>query len=229
MQIENNILKYYLRNTYFLNGTAYAGKSTTARLLAEKYDMILCGENYHDDVAQRVRTPERQPALSYFDTMSGWAEFLNRDPADYYQWIQDGAAEGAQFEVAELIKLSATGKRVIVDTNISPELLKEISDYRHVALMLSPQSMSVDRFFDRDDPEKQFLRRQIDLCPDPAATMARFRASLALINGPQEYVRFAESGFFTIVREAADGDTREAVAERVARHFGLLDPAADKG
>ncbi|MEE3394115.1 MAG: hypothetical protein VZR23_10735 [Lachnospiraceae bacterium] len=37
-----------LSNAYFIIGTAYAGKSTMTRLLAEKYDCILCEENYHD-------------------------------------------------------------------------------------------------------------------------------------------------------------------------------------
>ena len=36
MIIENNILKYYLRNVFFITGTAYAGKSTTVKMLAEK-------------------------------------------------------------------------------------------------------------------------------------------------------------------------------------------------
>ena len=35
-------------NVYFINGTAYAGKSTMINRLAEKYDGILCEENYHD-------------------------------------------------------------------------------------------------------------------------------------------------------------------------------------
>ena len=42
MNIENNILKYYLRNCYFINGTAYAGKSTMCAMLAQRYDMIHC-------------------------------------------------------------------------------------------------------------------------------------------------------------------------------------------
>ena len=41
MNIENNVLKHYLRNVYFITGTAYAGKSTTAKLLADRYDMVL--------------------------------------------------------------------------------------------------------------------------------------------------------------------------------------------
>lgn len=33
MKIENNILKHYLKNVYFITGTAYAGKSTTVKCL----------------------------------------------------------------------------------------------------------------------------------------------------------------------------------------------------
>ena len=46
MHIENNILKHYLRNCYFITGTAYAGKSTMCAMLAEKYDMLHYSENY---------------------------------------------------------------------------------------------------------------------------------------------------------------------------------------
>jgi hypothetical protein len=35
-----------LSNAYFIIRTAYTGKSTMIRLLAEKYDGILCEENY---------------------------------------------------------------------------------------------------------------------------------------------------------------------------------------
>ena len=50
MDIANNILKILFSNVYFINGTAYAGKSTMVKLLAEKYDGICCGENYHMDL-----------------------------------------------------------------------------------------------------------------------------------------------------------------------------------
>ena len=39
MNIESNILKYYLRNVYFITGTAYAGKSTMVKMLSEKYEI----------------------------------------------------------------------------------------------------------------------------------------------------------------------------------------------
>lgn len=47
MKIDDNIIKYYLRNVMFITGTAYAGKSTMVAMLAEKYGLVQCGENYH--------------------------------------------------------------------------------------------------------------------------------------------------------------------------------------
>ena len=90
-----------------------------------------------------------------------------------------------------------------------------------MAVMLSPQSMSVDRFFDRADPEKQFLLKVIDSCDDPAAVMENYRQGLARINSKEHYDAYASSGFFTVLREANGEDTREAVCAELARHFGL--------
>ena len=63
MKIENNILKHYLKNVYFITGTAYAGKSTTVKMLAERYGMVCCGENYHMAVSESVATPKTHPDL----------------------------------------------------------------------------------------------------------------------------------------------------------------------
>ncbi len=219
--IESNIIRHYLKDVYFINGTAYAGKSTMVHMLAERFDMIECGENYHMQVSRRVAVPEIQPASSYFSTMSGWAEFVNRTPDEYEKWVEDGKWETAQFEIAELIRLSAQGKKIIVDTNIPLELLREISDYDHVAIMLSPQSMSVERFFDRSDPDKQFLLQQIDLCPDPEYTMRNFRACIERVNSPKVYEAMKNSGFFVHERKNTDEDTREETMKKLASHFKL--------
>ena len=112
-------------------------------------------------------------------------------------------------------------KKVIVDTNIPLDILKEITDYNHVAVMLSPQSMSVERFFDRSDPEKQFILSVIDSCENSEEVMENYRKGLALINSKEHYEEFLNSGFFTLVREDADKDTREEVCEKLAGHFGL--------
>ena len=221
MIIENNILKHYLKNVYFITGTAYAGKSTTVKMLSERYDMVFCGENYHIAVSDIVATPDLQPDLCYRRNLSDWKDFVTRSPAEYERWIYNSGKEGAGFEIAELISLSKD-KKVIVDTCIPLDMLKEISDYNHVAVMLSPQSMSVDRFFDRSDPDKQFLLSVIDSCEDSEAVMENYRKGLALINSKEHYDEYANSGFFTVVREDNGLDTREEVCDKIARHFGLM-------
>lgn len=220
MNLLNNILKYYLRNCYFINGTAYAGKSTMCKMLAERYDMIHCEENYQLETILSIATPECQPNISYMNTKPSWQHFVSRTPDEYEAWADGNARELAEFEIAELIRLSGDQK-VIVDTNIPCDLLHEISDYDHVAILLSPQAMSVDRFFERDDEEKQFLLSVIRSCPDPEATLKNFRACIARVNHPKRYEAFEKSGFYTLTRQDAVTDTREEMLSALAKHFGL--------
>lgn len=221
MKIENNILKYYLRNVYFITGTAYAGKSTTVKMLAERFDMILCGENYHSAVSDIIAEPDRQPDICYLNSLTDFRDFVSRPPEEYERWVYSVAREAAEFEVAELISLPRD-RKVIVDTNIPLDVLREISDYSRVAVMLSPQSMSVERFFDRGDPEKLFILDTINGCDDPGAVMENYRRGLELINSKKHYDEYAQSGFFTVVREDDGKDTREEVCDTIARHFGLM-------
>ncbi|MBR7137112.1 MAG: hypothetical protein IKC99_03545 [Clostridia bacterium] len=220
MTIANNILKHYLQNVYFITGTAYAGKSTAVKMLSERYNMVFCGENYHSAVSDVVAEPEAQPDICYLNNLTDWKDFVTRTPEEYERWIYSVGKEAAECEVAELLSL-VRNRKVIVDTNIPLEILREISDYNRVAVMLSPQSMSVDRFFDREDPDKRFLLRVIESCKDPAAVMENYRRGLARINSREHYDRYANSGFFTVVREDNGEDTREKVCDILAKHFGL--------
>lgn len=221
MNISNNILKHYLKNVYFITGTAYAGKSTTVKMLSEKYDMIFCGENYHSAVSDVVANPENQPEISYLNNLTDFRDFVTRSPEEYARWIFATSKEAAEFEIAELLSISKD-KKVIVDTNIPIDILKEISDYNHVAVMISPLSMSVERFFDRNDPEKLFILNTIESCENPAEVMDNYKKGLALINSQENYDLYAKSGFFTVVREDNQKDTKEEVCEKIAKHFGLV-------
>jgi len=224
MKIANNIIRHYLKNVYFITGTAYAGKSTMVRMLAERYGMIHCGENYHSAVSDIVATPEDQPDICYLRLLKDWKDFVTRTPEEYERWIYATGREAAEFEVAQLLSMPRDQK-IIVDTNIPVDLLREISDEDHVAVILAPQSMSVERFFDRSDPEKQFLLRVIESCENSEAVMENYRQGLARINSRRHYDEYAQSGFFTIVRVDDGRDTRQEVCDALASHFGLMDEA----
>ena len=218
MIIPNNIIKSMFRNVFFITGTAYAGKSTAVKLLSEHFDGICCGENFHDIFMKHIDR-ENQLNLSYFDTMKDWQEFVNRTPKQYADWIEGCGREAASLEIIRVFQLLPQGKPIFVDTNIPLDTLKEISDHDHVAVMICPQSMSVDRFFDRGDPEKQFILEQIRKSQDPERTMQNYRKCLEKVNSKEMYDLYANSGFFTLVRD--DESTIENTMDKLAKHFGL--------
>lgn len=85
MKINYQIIKEYLKNVYFITGTAYAGKSTMCKMISERHGLYHCEENYKVDDFLRIATPEMFPNMCYFQTMKDWQEFISRTPEAYDQ------------------------------------------------------------------------------------------------------------------------------------------------
>ena len=211
-----------LKNTYFITGNAYAGKSTMVKLLAEKYRGILCEENYHDRFFPEVDRTEF-PGLAYTRDLKDWHDFIRRTPEEYKTWIDETAKECEILELQILPGLTGQGKPVFVDTNISLETLGHMAEPGHVLVMLADPEVSVNRFFERPDREKQFLYRLILEEPDPQKAMENYRQGLMLINSQEVYDRFLHSGFPVILRD--DSRSIEKTLALVEKAFGLTGPA----
>ena len=205
-------------NAYFITGTAYAGKSTMVKLLAEKYNGILCEENYHDQLLSELDKTEF-PCLTYTRDLEDWHDFIRRSPEEYKSWIDGVSKECEILELRILDGLKKSGKPIFVDTNISIETLKTIAEPDHVLIMLADPQISVNRFFERPDREKQFLYQLIMEEPDPEKAMENYRKGLTLINSQEQYDHFLHSGFHVILR-----DESRSVLETlgiVEKAFGL--------
>lgn len=206
-------------NVYFVNGTAYAGKSTLVKALAEKHGGIACEENYHNALLPEL-DPVDFPGLCYTRDLEDWHDFVRRTPEEYEAWIRRTSLECEILELRMLETISAQGKPVFVDTNVSLETLWKVSDRDHVLIMLADPEISVNLFFNRPDREKQFLYRLMLELPDPEAALENFRRCLARINSPENYQRFLTSGFRVILR-----DENRTVAQTVAlaeQELGLV-------
>ena len=186
---------------YYIIGTAYAGKSTLVKLLAEKYEGIACEENYHDRLVDEKLDKNEFPCLCYTRDLQDWREFIRRTPEEYASWIDGVAKECEILELQILKELKKQGHRIFADTNISIETLKKISDTDHVLVMLSDQMISVNRFFERPDREKQFLYQLLMQEPDPDAAMVNFREMLMRVNSKEAYDKFFNSGFKVLLRD----------------------------
>ena len=207
-----------LDNAYFITGTAYAGKSTTVKLLAEKHGGILCGENWHDAYPERLN-PDEFPCLTYTRDLADWHDFIRRSPEAYEAWYDGVSKECEILELRMLPAICGQGKPVFVDTNISLETLKRIAAPGHVLVMLADPEISVRRFFDRNDAEKRFLYRLILEEPDPEAAMENYRQGLMRINSRERYDRFLYAGFPVILRD--ENRTAEQTLALAEQKFGL--------
>ena len=209
-------------SVYFVIGTSYAGKSTIVKNLAKKHNGIALEENYHD-----ARLPELDsrefPNLCYTRDLQDWHDFIRRTPDEYVTWLRNVKKECETVELQileELLRKPETqGKKIFVDTNISIETLHRISDTGHVLVMLSDPGISIHRFFDRPDPEKQFLYQLMLEEAEPEKALANFGECLKRINSQERYDRFLHSGFPVILRdENRSVEQTLAMAEEV---FGL--------
>ena len=187
-------------NVYFVNGTAYAGKSTLVKGLAEKYNGIACEENYHDALLDELDA-EEFPNLTYTRDLKDWHDFVRRTPDEYEAWIQGVSKECEILELRILEKLCQEGKPIFVDTNVCIETLREIVEPNHVLIMLADQEISVRRFFERPDREKQVLYRLMLEEPDPDAALENFRQCLARVNSQENYDKFLHSGFRVLLHD----------------------------
>lgn len=210
--------KLYFENAYFIIGTSYAGKSTMVKELAKKHDGIACEENYHDAVLGELDANEF-PCVTYTRDLVDWRDFIRRSPQEYKDWIDGAKKECEILELRMLPEICNTDKKVFVDTNISMETLREIAPADHTLVLLSDPQISIHRFFDRPDPEKQFLYRLLLEEEDPEAAMENYRKGLELICSQEEYDALLNSGFNVIHRD--ENRTIDETLRLVEKALGL--------
>ena len=188
------------------------------KMLSEKYHGIACEENYHDVLISNLDS-NQYPGLTYTRDLKDWADFVRRTPDEYEAWIEETTKECAVLELQILDKLSKQGKMIFVDTNIPTDVLSEISDKDHVLIMLADPEISVNRFFERPDKEKQFLYQILLREEKPDEAIENFRECLMRVNSREKYEHFLNCGFNVIKRD--DDRTKEETLLLVENTFKL--------
>lgn len=192
--------RLFFENAYFIIGTSYAGKSTMVKELAKKHGGVACEENWHDNYPGELDANEF-PCLTYTRDLKDWHDFIRRSPQEYKAWIDGAKKECEILELRMLPDICNQGKPVFVDTNICIETLRSVTPKNHVLVMLSDPQIAIHRFFDRPDPEKQFLYKLIMEEPDPEKAMENYRKGLELICSQESYDELLHSGFPVVFRD----------------------------
>ena len=218
MIFQDNIIKQYLKNVYFIAGTPCGGKTTASRALAKKYDIPVYDIDERFPEHQAMSDPAFQPAMN--KDFRDADEFFGRSVEEYKAWLLQNTREQLDFILLDLMRLS-TDRPIICDCHLTLEQAAMVTDPSHIAFMIKKPVNLVDEYCNR--PDHQGFSDFIHSATDFEAAKATCNETLMSLNA-KYYEDVKASGYFYVDR--ADGLSVEETVARTAKHFGLEMPGA---
>ena len=147
MKSENNVLKHYLKNVYFIWGS---GKTTIANRLKEKYGFYIYSTDDSRDWHMDNAIPEDQPYMcrDYYREY-GVKSFWELPKEVIAEREKHFVEEMTPMMIAELIQLSAIHNVIICEGDIDYHAVAPVATH---VVHLCNQSTTFD-WFDRPDHE----------------------------------------------------------------------------
>lgn len=213
MIFQDNIIKQYLKNVYFIAGTPCGGKTTVSRALAKKYGIPVYDIDEHFPEHQAMSDAVSQPAMN--KNFRNADEFFGRSVAEYKAWLLQNTREQLDFVLLDLMRLSKD-QIVLCDCHLTLEQAAQFTDAAHVAFMLKKPENLVDEYCNR--PDHQGFSDFIHSATDFEAAKATCNETLLSLNA-KYYEDVKASGYFYVDR--ADGLSVDETVARTAEHFGF--------
>lgn len=213
MIFQDNVIKEYLKNVYFISGTPCGGKTTVSRALAQRHGLLVYDIDATFDQHRGMSSPVQQPAMN--KTFKDADEFFGRSVEEYRQWLLDGTREQLDFVLMDLVRLSQSQK-VVCDCDITMEQAQMIAEPSRVAFLIKEPKNLVDEYCNR--PDHQGFHDFIYSATDVEKAKRVCSTTLESLN-QQRYTDIKHSSFFWL--ERTPETTVEDAVRQVERHFGL--------
>ena len=212
MIFQDNVIKEYLRNVYFISGTACGGKTTVTKALGEKYGIPIYVIDDQFTIHQLMSDKEHQPTMNTF--FKDADEFFGRSVEEYKKWLLGNKKEQLDYVLLDLIKLSRD-QVILCDLHIVIEEANQITDPSRIAFMISKPENIVETYCNR--PDHQPFNDFIHSASDYEKAKAVCEQTLKEIN-TDAYNFIKNSDYFWVER-----DNNRSVEDTVAlveKHFG---------
>lgn len=211
----DEILRDRLRHVYWIGGGSCSGKSTIARRLAERWDLLFYSTD--DVMAEHSRrsTPEECPLLHRFLAMSMDERWVQRSPEVMlatFHWFQ---GEGFPLIVEDLLRIPANRRVLVEGFRILPGLIRPILlDSSHAVWLLPSPEFRRATMERRGGARAGFLAQTSD--PERALKNLLARDEMFTERVAREVDALGWSGI-----PMNPGFSEEAAVELVARKLGL--------
>lgn len=221
MIFQDNIIKKYLENVYFIAGTPCGGKTTVSRALSKKYGIPVYDIDERFEEHQRMSDPVSQPSMNW--QFKDADEFFGRSVEEYRSWLLKNTREQLDFVLLDLMRLSQNGK-IICDCHLTLEQAAQVTEPSRMAFMIKKPVNLVDEYCNRADHQgfSDFIHSATDV---EKAKRTCNETLLSLNEKFYEDVKASE--YFWLERD--DKRSVEETAELVAKHFGIETEGAKAG
>ncbi|KUN81597.1 hypothetical protein AQJ66_23830 [Streptomyces bungoensis] len=204
-----------LRHVYWIGGGSGAGKSTTARRLAERYGwhLYMTDDVMADHAARTTR--EDAPLLHRFLAMSMDDRWVNRSPKDMFETFHWFRGEGFGLIVEDLLRLPREPCVLVEGFRLLPHLVKPLLAVPEQAVWLLPTpEFRQSAFLGRSAPGEGFVWRTSDPARAGRNLAERDRMFTGSLREETERLRLRAVQVDTTM-------TEEDLAEQVIRAFRL--------
>ncbi len=214
MIVQDNVLKEYLKNVYFITGTPCGGKTTISRELAKRHNLMVFDIDEQFANHQKLSNPEYQPSMNR--QFQNADEFFGRSVEEYKQWLMNNTREQLDFVLLDLIRLSQN-QIVLCDCHLTAEEADKLTDPSRIVFLIKDPSHLVDDYCSR--PDHQGFRNFIHSASDVEKAKATCNETLKCLN-EKRCEDIKNSRYFWL--ERTETSTVEDTLRKVEHHFGFV-------
>ncbi len=213
MLFQDNVLKEYLKNVYFITGTPCGGKTTISRELAKRHNLLVYDIDEQFANHKKLSDAAFQPSMN--KNFKDADEFFGRTVEEYKKWLIDNTREQLDFGLLDLIRLSQN-QIVLCDCHLTMEQARLFTEASRIVFLLKEPSNIVDDYCNR--PDHQGFSNFINSASDVEKAKAVCNATLKSLN-EKSYNDIKNSDYFWI--ERTESSTVDDTVRKVEQHFGL--------
>lgn len=213
MIFQDNVIKEYLKNVYFITGTPCGGKTTISRELAKRHNLLVYDIDEQFAHHQRISNSAFQPSMN--KVFKDADEFFGRTVEEYKKWLIDNTREQLDFVLLDLICLSQN-RIVLCDCHLTMEEAKKFTEVSRIVFLIKEPSGLVDDYCNR--PDHKGFSDFINSTSDTEKAKAICNATLKSLN-EKNYKGIKDSGYCWI--ERTPNSTIDETIVKVERHFGF--------
>ncbi len=214
MIFQDNVIKEYLKNVYFITGTPCGGKTTISQELAKRHNLLVYDVDEQFAGHRKVSNPASQPSMN--QVFKDADEFFGRTVEEYKEWLIANTREQLDFVFLDLIRLSQN-KIVLCDCHLTVEEAEKYTEMSRIVFLIKEPSNLIEEYCNR--PDHQGFCDFINSASDIEKAKATCNATLKMLN-EKRYHDIKGSSYLWI--ERTDNSTVEETVRKAERHFGFV-------